>query len=488
MGGSPELQPGHRDPVWLVYRLGLVLLAPVWVPYAAWRLFVGRSRRGRNERFGGGRSLPPPPPSPGLRAWFHGVSVGEIEALAPVISAFRSRHPSAEVVVTSTTPTGRARADALYPDVLDRRFAPIDLPWTTSRALRRIRPTVLVLGESELWPSLLRQAARRAAVVVVNARLSDRTMVRARRVRPLYRWMLGRLAAVGVQTEEDRERFLALGLDPRRVRVTGNTKFDRRVPAPSAGEREALRRELGLGAAPVIVAGSTFPGEDELVLDALQAVREGWPTGGPVAASEDRGGAGSEAGDPGVPEGPTVVAGDPGRLRLVLAPRHPERADAVEALVGERGFRCWRRSRGPAPAELDPDVVLLDTVGELAAVYALGHAAVVGRSFRTGGGQNPLEPMAHGVPVVYGPRMENFRQIARLAEHEGAAIRCGSDDDLAPALARVLGDPSLHRQMALAGPRVLAAHRGASARSAELIALAAGASTDPPSQTPSPAR
>jgi 3-deoxy-D-manno-octulosonic-acid transferase len=444
MPSPPPTPPGHRDPTWLLYRLGLVLLAPAWIPYAAWRMLAGGSRKGRPERLGGGRQLPPPPPAPAIRAWFHGVSVGEVEALAPVIAAFRSLDPSAQVVVTATTPTGRARAEALYPDALDRRFAPIDLPWTTSRALRRIRPTVLVLGESELWPSLLRQASRTTPVVVVNARISDRTMPRARRVRPLYGWMLGRLTAVGVQTAEDRERFIELGLDPRRVSVTGNTKFDRRVPSPSASELAALRTGLGVGEAPLVVAGSTFPGEDELFLDALGALRAREPS-------------------PGLP------------LRLVLAPRHPTRGDAVEALVRERGFRVWRRSRGPAPRGADPDVVLLDTVGELAAVYALARVAVVGRSFRTGGGQNPLEPMAHGVPVVYGPQMENFREIARLAEQGGAAIRCAGDEDLVPALDRLLSDAEHHASMAAAGPRVLDAHRGASERSAELIARAATA-------------
>jgi 3-deoxy-D-manno-octulosonic-acid transferase len=444
----PPTPPGHRDPTWLAYRLGLALLAPAWIPYAAWRMLVGGSREGRPERLGGGRQLPPLPPAGSIRAWFHGVSVGEIEALAPVVSAFRALEPSAEVVVTATTPTGRARAEALYPDILERRFAPIDLPWTTSRALRRIRPSVLVLGESELWPSLLRQASRSAPVVVVNARLSDRTMPRARRVRLLYRWMLARLTAVGVQTAEDRDRFIELGLDPRRVTVTGNTKFDRRVPSPSDAERASLRAELGVGESPLVVAGSTFPGEDELLLDALAHLRSAPFSSGASTQVPAR------------------------RLRLVLAPRHPERGDAIEALILERGLGVWRRSRGPAPPGADPDVVLLDTVGELARVYALARVAVVGRSFRTGGGQNPLEPMAHGVPVVYGPKMGNFREIARLAEIGGAAVRCHDDGELIPALERILSDDECHDLMAVAGPRVLDAHRGASERSARLIAQA----------------
>jgi len=451
MPPPPDLPPTHRDPLWLAYRAALLLLSPVWVLYAAWRLFLGRSREGRPERFGGGRKLPPPPPPPGLRAWFHGVSVGETEAMAPVIAAVRDATPDlrAEIVVSATTVTGRARAEALHPDVLERRFTPLDLPWTTARALRRIQPTVLVLGESELWPSLLQQTASRAPVVLVNARLSDRTMPRARRLRPFYRWMLRRLTAVGVQTAEDRARFEELGLDPARITVTGNTKFDRQVPALTPGDRTRLRTELGIGDAPLLVAGSTFPGEDELMLDALEVLR----------------GMGEDAEAPG--------RGTPwADLRLLVAPRHPDRADAVEALVRERGYRVGRRSRGPAGPET-PDVVILDTVGELAGLYALGHVAVIGRSFRMGGGQNPLEPMAHGVPVVYGPRMENFRQIARQAEEGGAALRCAGEEDLVPTLARILHEPGLHAAMAEAGPRILEAHRGAAQRSARLVIEAA---------------
>ena len=439
MERPPLPPPGWRDPVWVAWILALFLLAPVWVPYAAWRLLRGNSREGRGERFGGGRTLPAPG---GLRAWFHGVSVGEVEALAPVIGAFREADPSAEVVVTSTTPTGRARAEALYPGVLDRRFAPLDLPPVTARTLDRIRPGVLVLGESELWPSLLRMTARRAPVVVVNARISDRTLPRARRLRVIYRWMLRHLTAVGVQTPEDRTRFISLGLDPGRVRVTGNTKFDRVIAPLSPEEAGSLREALGVGPAPLLVAGSTFPGEDELVLDALLALR-------------------AEA-----PARP---------LRLVLAPRHPHRGDEVEAAVRARGLTPWRRSAGPAPQGVAVDVAILDTVGELARVYALARVAVVGRSFRTGGGQNPLEPMALGVPVVYGPQMENFRQIAQLAEAGGAAHRCHGDGELLPALRTILEEPERHRRMASAGPRILGEHQGAGVRSAALILEAARA-------------
>lgn len=437
----PVLPPSHRDPGWLAYRAGLLLLAPVWGSYAGWRLLVGKSSEGRAERLGGGRRLPPPPASPAIRAWFHGVSVGETEALAPVIRAFEAEAAQAniptELVVSATTPTGRARVEALHPQALERRYTPLDLPWTTARALRRIRPHLLVLGESELWPSLLQQAAREARIVLVNARISDRTLPRARRLRPLYRWMLRRVTAAGVQTEEDAERFASLGLDPARIQVTGNTKFDRPVPRLSEAEARTLREILGVGSAPLVVGGSTFPGEDELLLDALPAL--------------------------------------PDDTALLLVPRHPERGDAVESLLAARGLSHHRRSRGPwAGTGPGPKVVLVDTVGELAQIYALARVAFIGRSFRRGGGQNPLEPMAQGVPVVYGPAMENFREIATLAESGGAALRLERDEDLAPALARLLRDEGARQRMAEAGPRLVRAHQGAAHRSARLLLSACG--------------
>jgi 3-deoxy-D-manno-octulosonic-acid transferase len=388
------------------------------------------------------------------RLWFHGVSVGEVEALAPVVAAAQMHIPDSEVVVSVTTPTGRARVDALYPNILDRRFTPVDLPWTTRRAIARIQPSILVLAESELWPALLVGAARRVPVVVINGRISDQTLPRARRLRLLYRWMLRHLTLVGVQTDEDARRLLDLGLPASRIQVTGNVKFDRALPEVGEEEKHRLREDLGVGGAPLLIAGSTFPGEDELLLRVLAGLRA-------TLTSEPS------------PSHAEV----PQDLRLVLVPRHPDRADAIEKLIRQSGYRVWRRSHGPAPRpgthpDAEPDVVLIDTVGELATLYSLGRVAVIGRSFRMGGGQNPLEPMAHGVPVVYGPRMENFRAIAQLAEEAGAARRCPDEEALLPTLHEILTDPTVHAAMSAAGPQVLATHRGAADRSARLIHLA----------------
>jgi 3-deoxy-D-manno-octulosonic-acid transferase len=433
----PTSPPPHRDLLWLLYRVLLVLGAPVWLPWAVTRLLRGSADE-RRERLGGGTFLPP---SGNPRLWFHGVSVGEVEALAPVIRAVEAQIPDAEIVVSSTTVTGRARLEALYPHLLDRRYTPMDLPWTTRRALRRIQPSALILAESELWPALLFGASRRVPVVVVNGRISDQTLPRARRLRRVYRWMLARLTVVGAQTDEDARRLVSLGLPEPRVRVTGNVKFDRSLPKISDAAQTRLRNDLGVGDAPLLVAGSTFAGEDELLLDALAALRE----------------------DPELRE-----------LRLILVPRHPDRASAVEGLIRAAGLRIWRRSQGIAPPpgshpDANPDVLLVDTVGELASLYSVARVAVVGRSFRMGGGQNPLEPMAYGIPVVYGPRMENFRTIAALAEEAGAARRCVDDQALIPTLREILTQPDMHQTMAAAGPRVLAAHKGAAARSAQLI-------------------
>lgn len=438
MTSRPLVTPLYRDALWWLYCLLLILVAPLWMPWALIRLLRAPSRE-RRERLGLGSNLPHPERQ---RLWFHGVSVGEVEALAPVIAAVERRMPEIEIVVSSTTPTGRARIEALYPHVLHRRFTPIDLPWTTRAAFRRIQPSALVLAESELWPALLSVASRRIPVVVVNGRISDQTFPRAQRFRGVYRWMLRTLTAVGVQTDEDRTRLAALGAPEDRLQVTGNVKFDRAIPRIPPEQQASLRQDLGVGNAPLLVAGSTFPGEDELLIDALGELRR----------------------ETGLSE-----------LRLILVPRHPGRADAVETLIREAGYGVWRRSQGPVPAqegadpEVKPDIVLIDTVGELATLYGLAHVAVIGRSFHMGGGQNPLEAMAHGVPVVYGPRMENFRAIAHVAESAGAALRCPDAAALVPALSRILQDPEVYARMAAAGPRALEAHKGAADRSALLI-------------------
>jgi 3-deoxy-D-manno-octulosonic-acid transferase len=444
------------DPFWWTY-LGLVIgTAPLWMAPVLLRVLRTPGPGGPWERIGLGSRLEPrrpatvqptSDPQPG-RCWFHGASVGEIQVLEPVIHALRQRAPGLEVAVTAASAAGRTRAAELLSDIGDVRFAPVDLPWTVEVTLGRISPSLLVLSESELWPSMLHQAARRGPVVLINARISDRTFRRAERLRTPYRWMLGHLAAAGTQTQEDADRLVALGMEPARIRVTGNTKFDRDTANLEPGERRRWRRLFGFGDDPVLVAGSTFPGEESILIEALQIVRGRVPT-----------------------------------ARLVLAPRQTDRAESVAQLVRENGLVVERRTRMGTPPESGdragetdggPDVVVLDTVGELARLYAVGELAFVGRSLSAGGGQNPLEPLAAGIPVLHGPRMENFRHMVAVAHSVGAGRTVRTATELGEAWLELLLHPGLRRELGDKGRQLVHRNRGASTRSAELILATLG--------------
>ena len=405
------------------------LSAALGAPVAASALALRpRWRAGWRERIGAG------PVVPGA-LWVHAASVGEVTASAQLVALLCARGHALQLSTTSTT--GRALCAQLHPG-LPSRLAPLDHPWCVDAVLSRARPRALVLVETELWPVWIAASARRGIpVVVVSGRISDRSL-------PRYRWLgrwvaaaLARLSAIGARTEQDRERFVALGAAPECVRVTGDLKLD-----PPAAPR-ALAPDLAawLGDAPLVVAGSTHPGEEEALLSAQRA----WEQAGRRAA-------------------------------LVLAPRYPERAGEVVALARGSGRRAALRSeRGGALAA--GDVGVLDTIGELAALYARAAIAYVGGTLVPIGGHNLLEPAAVGAPVVYGSHLANVRHAAELLE----SVRAGEGVADAAALARAIGAalaaPDAARARGAAGRAALAAHRGSSERSVALIeeALAAHA-------------
>ena len=326
----------------------------------------------------------------------HGVSVGETHALEPLVGALAASPAAPDVVVSASTATGFERAVRLHAGRHEVVRFPLDFTWMVGRFLGGVRPEVVVLGELELWPSFLAACARRGiAVCVVNGRLSERSYRGYRRWRPLARRMFRRLAWVSAQTAVYRDRFVALGVPADRVVVGGSLKWDAALKEPDAREAEALAEALGIDRdRPLIVAGSTGPGEEEVLLRGL-----------------------------------------PGGCQLLLAPRRPERWDEVAGLVPGMRRRSGRAELGGGMTEYDegmteydrsmrqggqsirndgndrPGVFLLDTIGELPAAYALADAAFVGRSLVPMGGSNPLEPVAVGKPAVIGPHHENFAGV-----------------------------------------------------------------------------
>ena len=397
--------------------LSALLAAPVaavaFVLRPAWRV-------GGSERLG----IHPGALAPGAQrpTWVHGASVGEITAALPLIDALAERGP---VVASTTTLTGRALIRERRP-AIPSGLAPLDHPWCVARALDRVRPARLVLIETELWPGWIAGCARREIpVLLASARISDRSLPRYRRFAWALRPSLERLRAVGARSDADAERFAELGVPAGRIRVTGDLKLDQ--PAEGAALAPALA--ACLDGAPLLVAGSTHPAEEVAVLDAL-------------ALAETHGHA----------------------LRLVVAPRRPERLDEVAAAL-DRSGRRWRRrtALGDDVRPLAPgEVLLLDSMGELSAVYARATVAFVGGTLAPVGGHNLLEPLHHGVPVLFGPHTEAVRQSAEWLVDSGAGRRVADAAGLGEAVLDWLAAPP--RLGLEAGAAALAEHRGATDR------------------------
>jgi 3-deoxy-D-manno-octulosonic-acid transferase len=337
------------------------------------------------------------------------------------------------VVLTTATLTGRARARSSFDGAVDVRFLPYDTPGAVARFLNRVGPRLAIIMETELWPNLFAECERRGVpLMLASARLSAKSVSRYRRFGNLFRGMFSASSLIAAQTVEDAQRFVAIGAESARTRVVGNIKFDMELGAEVAGRGHALRASFG-SERPTWIAGSTHAGEEEQVL----------------AAHEE------------------LLAGRSDAL-LLLVPRHPERFEAVAELLSRRGWRFARRSGGRAP---DPaiQVLLVDTVGELAALYASADAAFVGGSLVPIGGHNLLEPAALGIPVLTGPYQANGRDIARLLLQQGAALQVADAHQLAAALAQWLADPAERRRVGAIGRRIVESNRGSVERLLELI-------------------
>ncbi len=430
------------------YNLALLAALVAGAPWWLWRMATTQKyREGLRERLG---RVPKKLVSSSAAAsrptiWIHAVSVGEVLAVTRLVKALDAALPDYMVAVSTTTRTGQALARERFG--ANRVFyCPLDLPWAVRAYLRALEPQMLVLAETEFWPNLLSGCFRRGIpVAVVNARISDRSWPRYRRLRRLWTPLLYRLSRVMAQSEIDAERLLAIGCAPERVSVAGNLKFDVRA----AEETEAMRLlELSATGLRLVVAGSTLEGEEAALLEA-------WPL---------------------------LLAADP-QLAMVLAPRHPERFAAVAALLERSGHRWTRRSEwNPRPAEaLRPgEIVLLDTIGELASVYSLACVAFVGGSLVPAGGHNPLEPAQFGVPIVMGPHYANFVAIVEsLRKHD--ALRIAAKEELATVLIELLSNRAAAEAMGVRAREVFERQAGATDRCVaairELLASRTGEET-----------
>jgi 3-deoxy-D-manno-octulosonic-acid transferase len=364
--------------------------------------------------------------------WIHAVSVGETQAVEPLVKRLLEQHPDVPLVITTTTPTGSAHVRKLFGDRVHHVYFPYDIPFAIEGFLARMRPRMLVMIETEIWPNLLAVCARRGiATILANARLSERSARGYGRLGRFTQETFGRIGLVAAQSPADAERFLSLGVRRDRVRVTGSIKFDISLPASLHEQAEVLRRQWR--GRPVWVAASTHEGEDEILLDAHRQI---------LKAHAD--------------------------ALLVLVPRHPERFERVAGLCRRQGFQLARRSVAE-PCGPEREIFLGDTMGELALFMAASDVAFVGGSLVPVGGHNILEPAALGVPILFGPHMFNFALISRMMLAADAAVQIANGEQLATVVSRWLGDASERSRVGENGRRVVAENRGALDRLYALI-------------------
>ena len=419
----------------LFYNIVLLIVSPLIV---AVLLAKPRSRPGLLQRLGVfNQDKPNKPDQPVI--WIHAVSLGEVVAVTPLVNELHRRHPTYRLVVSTVTETGREAVEQRLAGVAEHWYAPLDFSWAVSRFIERLQPCLYLFVETELWPNLLWHLRRRGVpTVLVNGRLSSRSFARQQLapVRSFYRTMLQTLTLCLMQSDRDVDRIVALGAEVSRVRRTGNIKFDQ--PIPDVAEGETTRAQLGLqDTEQLFVAGSTHPGEEEILVECYQAL---------------------------VARYPSAV--------LLLAPRHIERAESVEAMIRARGLTVQRRSTiGQAGAlpSTGPRVVVLDSRGELAAIYREAVVAFVGGTLVPVGGHNLLEPAQWAKPVLFGHYTDHCAEIADLLIQAGGGRRVLQADDLTQQVVALFSDDEEREQMGRSARQVVEQNQGALQRTLEAI-------------------
>ncbi len=415
-------QVGYNPAMDILYHTiittAMLLAAPFFLIRA---LFSGTFRREMKERLVGWRSFPPPEDP----VWVHAASVGEVKLALTLIKQLQHAMPERTVLLSTFTPTGLtvARKANLCPTFI----LPPDSPLFLNPLMDRIQPALLVLIEAELWPGLLRTCHQQGIpMVLLNGRMSEGSMIRYQKLHPLFSWIAEGVHFFAMRTEADARRVKKLGLAECRIGVTGNMKYDATVPPHSNGDRP----NPGL-----IVCGSTRPGDEEILLSAIARLQPDYPS-----------------------------------IRYVIAPRHMDRIDEVEAMIQACGFECVRHSLMKEKRNFSPFIILVDQLGVLTDYYSMGRAAFVGGGFRSEfGGQNILEPALCGIPVMYGSHMQNFEEESALLEESGGGLVLNTPDDLYPMLKFLLDNPEESQQLGRQAASAVIAERGAIDRNIKII-------------------
>ena len=426
--------------MYLLYSVATLIALVVFSPYFLYQAL-------RHQKYAGslGQRLGYLPLSFNLDGdesiWVHAVSVGEVMSARPIITELRKRYPSLRVFLSTTTLTGQQLARSGAVDADGVFYFPLDFARAIRRTLAIVRPRLLVMVEKEIWPNVLRECRRGGiATILISGRVSRRSFARYQMARPFFRRVLADVDRFCVQSEEIARRLTALGADPSRITITGSLKFDslNTASVPGRGVARVLRFLRVPAGRPVLIAGSTSKGEERPVIRAFNRVR-------------------------------ATAAG--ANTLLVIAPRHLERVDEVERLCRFEGLSTARRSQLPIDTDPRVDAVILDTLGELPQVYQIATAVFVGGSLVPDvGGHNILEPALHGKPILFGPHMENWIEIAETFVANGAAIRVHSDRELEDAIVDLTGDPVRRARLGAAARALIDANRGAKDRTLAVIA------------------
>lgn len=415
----------------LCYLLALIAISPKIIYRIVWHK---RYRSGWSERLGKVGRLRPDDKC----IWIHAVSVGEVNSARTLVAGLKEKIPSYEIIISATTDTGYARAKSLYGNEYSVFYFPFDISFIIQRAFNRLNPSICLLMELELWPNLAATAEKRKVpVVVINGRISDRSFPRYRKIRPLIRKTFGSVALFLAQTNEYAQRFIALGGQAEKTRVTGTLKYDTAQITDKIAGAEELKAALALGDERLWIAGGTGPDEEKIILDVYSRLREKFDD-----------------------------------LRLVIVPRKPERFEDVAQLITRSGFEIIRYSK--IVNKNSSAVILGDTMGDLRKFYSLATLVFVGRSLVPMGGSDMMESTAMGKCTIFGPHTFNFKQtVSALLENKGA-IEVKDSDELFTVMQKCLSNADFAEAIAASGQNVIKNNQGATEKSVEAIAALLG--------------
>ncbi len=409
--------------MFLIYDFIFFIYSLIYLPYA---LFTGRLYQGFEQRFGFLPDLLQQDKRPAI--WVHAVSVGEVMLGESFIKHLQQKYPGYRIVFSVTTKTGFALAQQRLSAVAQVIAAPLDFSFVTASFVRAINPKIYIVLETEIWPNLFAQLhARQIPIVIINGRISDKSFPRYQLIKGLLKGILSKVNLLCMQSQLDVERIITLGADAAKVQVMGNIKFDH---LPKGGE-DPIKADLGEG--PWWICGSTHSGEEEIILDAYKKLLVDYP-----------------------------------QWRLVIAPRHVERADEVMALIGQKGFKAikWTQFSSEVDAAA---VVVVDAIGHLRSLYSKASLVFVGKSLCGGGGQNIIEPAVFAKPIIVGPMMENFRDIMACFNNEGAIIQVSDAAEFGGAVKDLMGSELKRLELGRRARAVIEANQGVGARTMAML-------------------